>query len=76
MSLESKVRDLRANLDKAPTEQFMDVIRCIVPLLASPITSEYLAAKLEKIGQTADPQERKKQCKALAPYLDWYLQGL
>jgi hypothetical protein len=42
----------------------------------SNVTIEYLTGKIKKINDLTDEIEKKKQCKLLLPYLDWYLQGL
>ena len=42
----------------------------------SNLTIEYLTDKIQKIIDLTNEIEKKKQCKLLLPYLDWYLQGL
>jgi hypothetical protein len=42
----------------------------------SDLTTEYLKGKVQKILDISTESEKKKQCKLLLPYYDWYLQGL
>jgi len=42
----------------------------------SNVTVEYLQGKIKKIKDLTNESEKKKQCKLLLPYFDWYLQGL
>jgi hypothetical protein len=42
----------------------------------SNLTVEYLKGKIKKIVELSSESEKKKQCKLLLPYYDWYLQGL
>jgi len=42
----------------------------------SDLTVEYLKGKIKKIVELSSESEKKKQCKLLLPYYDWYLQGL
>ena len=76
MSLENQVKDLLNDFDNASSEKILEVLTQIKPQFKSTLTSEYLQGKLQKISEEKDESEKKKQCKALTPYLDWYLQGL
>ena len=40
------------------------------------LTTEYLKGKIQKILDLTNESDKKKQCKLLLPYFDWYLQGL
>ena len=41
----------------------------------SNLTVDYLKGKIKKIMDLTTESEKKKQCKLLLPYFDWYLQG-
>ena len=76
MSLEEQTKNILNNYDDTSSEKILETLKKINPLLKSDLTIEYLQGKLEKINALEDEAEKKKQCKALLPYLDWYLQGL
>ena len=75
MSLENQVKQIMDNFDEASSEKILEVIGQIKPSFKNPEISEYLQGKLQKIQDISNEDEKKKQCKALTPYLDWYLQG-
>ncbi len=76
MSLETKIRQAIADFDAISSDEFLGVLGEIKPFFKSPLVSEYLQGKIRKILDAEDEMEKKKQCKALMPYFDWYLQGL
>jgi len=76
MSLNEQVSKILENFENAPSNEIVDVLKQIQPQLKSRLTSEYLCGKIQKISDVEDESEKKKQCKALTPYLDWYLQGI
>ncbi len=76
MSLENEIKSILDDFENTSTKQFLDVINQIKPHFKNELISEYLQGKIQKILDGADDAEKKKQCKALLPYLDWYLQGL
>ena len=76
MSLNEQVSKILENFDGASSNEILDVLKQIQPQFKSNLTSEYLDGKIQKIVDIEDESEKKKQCKALTPYLDWYLQGL
>ena len=76
MSLNEQVSKILENFDSASSGEIIDVLKQIQPQFKSNLTSEYLDGKIQKIIDIEDESEKKKQCKALTPYLDWYLQGL
>ncbi|MHA7733704.1 hypothetical protein [Nitrosopumilus sp. S6] len=75
MSLDEKVSKILENFESTSSDEFVDVLKQIQPQFKSNLTSEYLDGKIQKILDVEDESEKKKQCKALTPYLDWYLQG-
>jgi hypothetical protein len=75
MSLEDQIKTISNDFEQATPETIIDVLNQIKPHFKSTLISEYLQGKIQKI-QDSDDQEKKKQCKALLPYFDWYLQGL
>ena len=76
MSLESEIKDVLDNFENTSTERFLEILNQIKPHFKNNLISEYLQGKIQKILDSEDDVERKKQCKALMPYLDWYMQGL
>ncbi|AJW71016.1 hypothetical protein [Nitrosopumilus adriaticus] len=76
MSLAEKVSMIIDDFENASSTQILEVLEKMMPEFKSNLTSEYLQGKMQKILDLDDESEKKKQCKALMPYLDWYLQGL
>ena len=76
MSLEDQIRQTLNSFEDVSSEKILEIIRQIQPQFRSELTSEYLQGKIKKIMDVSDTVEEKKQCKALLPYFDWYLQGL
>ena len=76
MSLEDQIKIISDDFEHATPETIIDVLNQIKPHFKSTLISEYLQGKIQKIRDSDNDQEKKKQCKALLPYFDWYLQGL
>jgi hypothetical protein len=76
MSLETKIKQIITNFETFSSDEFLEILEQIKPFFKSPLISEYLQGKIQKIMDAKDEMEKKKQCKILMPYLDWYLQGL
>jgi len=76
MSLEDQIKQTLDNFDNTTSENILQILEQIKPQFKSELISEYLQGKIQKILDTNNEPEKKKQCKALTPYLDWYLQGL
>ncbi len=76
MSLEDQIKIILNNFEQTTPETTIDVLNQIKPHFKSTLISEYLQGKIQKIQDSDNDQEKKKQCKALLPYFDWYLQGL
>jgi len=76
MSLEDQIKKILDNFESATSKTIIDVLNQIKPHFKSTLILEYLQGKIQKIQDSDDEQEKKKQCKALLPYFDWYLQGL
>ena len=76
MSLEEQIKIISDDFEGATPEIIIDVLNQIKPHFKSTLISEYLQGKIQKIQDSDNDQEKKKQCKALLPYFDWYLQGL
>ena len=76
MSLEEQVKQALNNFDDTSSKDILEILDQIKPHFKSELTSEYLQGKIQKIHNAGDEAEKKAQCKALTPYLDWYLQGL
>ncbi len=76
MSLESKVKAILADFEHTPPEKILEILTQIESFFKNELIREYLQGKTQKIQDSTDEQEKKKQCKALMPYFDWYLQGL
>jgi hypothetical protein len=76
MSLEDQIKIILNDFEQATPGTIIDILNQIKPHFKSTLISEYLQGKIQKIQDSGDDQEKKKQCKALLPYFDWYLQGL
>jgi hypothetical protein len=76
MSLEQKIHKVLDNFENTSSEQILEILNQIKPQFQSRLISEYLQGKIQKVIDLSDEAQKKKQCKALTPYLDWYLQGL
>lgn len=76
MSLEKQIKDVLNDFENTSSEKILEILNQIKPQFKNELISEYLQGKIQKILDSADDVEKKKQCKALIPYFDWYLQGL
>ena len=76
MSLEIKINYVMNNFDDVSSEEFLEILDKIMLEFKSDLTIEYLKGKVQKILELSTESEKKKQCKLLLPYYDWYLQGL
>ena len=76
MSLEDQIKQALDNFENTSSEQILEIINQIKPQFKSELISEYLKGKIQKILEVNNEAEKKKLCKALTPYFDWYLQGL
>ena len=76
MSLEIKVNNILQDFDSVSSDEFLKVIDEIMLEFRSTITIEYLKGKIQKITDLTNESEKKKQCKLLLPYFDWYVEGL
>ncbi len=76
MSLEDQIKHTLGDFENTTSEAILEILNQIKPQFKSNMISEYLQGKMQKIFETNDEAEKKKLCKALIPYLDWYLQGL
>ena len=75
MSLQIKAKQILDNFEQTPSEDILDVLNKILENFQSQITQNYLKGKLKTISDTSDEDQKKKLCKNLKPYFDWYLQG-
>ncbi len=76
MSLEKEIREVLDNFENTSSEKILEILNQIKPQFQNQLISEYLQGKIQKVIDLSDEAQKKKQCKALTPYLDWYLQGL
>ena len=76
MSLENQIKDVLNDFEHTSSEKILEILNQIKPQFKNKLIGEYLQGKIQKILDSTDDVEKKKQCKALIPYLDWYLQGL
>jgi len=76
MSLEDQIKQTLDDFENTTSETIFEILNQIKTQFKSELISEYLQGKIQKILEVNDEAEKKKQCKALIPYLDWYLQGL
>jgi len=76
MSLEDEIKHILDDFENTPSKKIFEILNQIKPQFTNESISEYLQGKIQKISEVNDEVEKKKQCKALIPYFDWYLQGL
>ena len=76
MSLEIKIKKILGNFEQTSSADILEILNQIQNKFQSQITQDYLQGKLKAISGTPDEGEKKKLCKNLKPYFDWYLQGL
>ena len=76
MTLQDDIKSVMDDFENSSSEKIFNILNEIKPNFKSPLISEYLEGKILKISDASDEAERMKQCKALLPYFDWYLQGL
>lgn len=76
MSLDNEIKQILNDFDNVSSEKILEILNQIKPLFKSDLIPEYLQGKIKKISDIENETERKKQCKALIPYFDWYVQGL
>jgi SOS response regulatory protein OraA/RecX len=76
MSLQIKIKQTLENFENVPSNEILEILNQIQNQFQSQITQDYLKGKLKTISDTPDENEKKKLCKNLKPYFDWYLQGL
>ena len=76
MSLDIKVQNIVNNFEDVSSDEFLEILEQIMLEFKSNLTVDYLKGKIKKIVELSSESEKKKQCKLLLPYYDWYLQGL
>jgi|TARA_B110000438_G_scaffold225496_1_gene219558 hypothetical protein len=76
LSLETDVRNTLNNFETISSDEFLKILGQIMLEFKSTLTVEYLEGKIQKIHELTIESEKKKNCKLLLPYFDWYLQGL
>ena len=76
MSLEFKIKSILNDFDTVSSDEFLEILDQIMLEFTSNLTVDYLKGKIKKIMDLTTEFEKKKQCKLLLPYFDWYLQGL
>ncbi len=76
MSLEIKIKKILGNFEQTSSADILEILNQIQNKFQSQITQDYLQGKLKAISETPDEGEKKKLCKNLKPYFDWYMQGL
>jgi len=76
LSLEVKVKQILKNFEETSSEDILEILNQIQIKFQSQIIRTYLKGKLVVISDPTNESEKKKLCKNLIPYFDWYLQGL
>ena len=76
MSFEDQVKEILENFENTSSEKIVQVLNQIQPQFKSELTADYLKSKIQKVIDSDNEDDKKKQCKALTPYLDWYIQGI
>jgi len=76
MSVELRAKQILDNFNQVSSTEFLAVLNQIQEKFQSNITREYLHGKIKAILETDNEVEKKKLCKNLLPYINWYLQGV
>jgi len=76
MSLEDQIKQTLNDFENTPSKNILEILNQIKPQFKSELISKYLQGKIQKILDADNEAEKKKLCKALTPYFDWYLSGL
>jgi len=76
MSLEEQIKHTLDDFENITSDTILEILTQIKPEFKSELISEYLQGKIQKILEINDEAKKKKLCKVLTPYLNWYLQGL
>ena len=76
LSLQDQVKQILNDFDNVSSDKILEILTQIQPTLKSDITQTYLQGKIQAILGINDNAEKKKLCKNLKPYLDWYIQGI
>ncbi|MGY5144011.1 MAG: hypothetical protein ACW9XH_05970 [Candidatus Nitrosopumilus sp. bin_32a] len=76
MSLEKEIKIILDDFEQTKSKTILEILNQIKPYFKNKLISDYLEGKMQKILDSVDEEDKKKQCKALMPYFDWYLQGL
>jgi hypothetical protein len=74
--LQDEVRRILNDFDNVSSDEILDVLTKIQAHLKNEITQNYLQGKIQTTLGISDVTEKKKSCKNLKPYLDWYIQGI
>ncbi|MDH3191769.1 MAG: hypothetical protein OEM18_03675 [Nitrosopumilus sp.] len=75
MSLREQTRQILNDFENTSSEKITDALDEIKNQFQSDLTREYLQGKINEIANVSTETDKKKLCKNLIPYLDWYLQG-
>ena len=76
MPLEDQIKQTLNDFENTTSDKILEILHQIKPQFKSELISEYLQGKTQKILDANEEAEKKKLCRALTPYLNWYLQGL
>lgn len=74
MTLVDESERMRSGFDSADLGGFLDLVERIRGELRTEPARQYLAGKVAA-ARSAAPAERRRLCRALLPYLDWYISG-
>ena len=75
MSLTEQAQKILNDFQGSSSDEIVQALDAIKDHFKNELTREYLQGKIKSIQSTSEENERKKLCKNLIPYLDWYLQG-
>jgi len=76
MTLNDEVKKILNNFDNVSSDKVIEILKQIQPCLKSDLTQNYLNGKIHSVLGMSNESEKKKLCKNLKPYLDWYIQGV
>ena len=76
MSFSEDIKKILNDFDNSNSDKIIESLNEIKNHFKSELTRNYLQGKIQSIINAENESEKKKLCKNLLPYFDWYLQGL
>ena len=76
MSLEKQILEILNDFEHSHSDKIIQALDEVQNHLKNELTREYLQGKIKAAKESTTESDKKKLCKNLLPYLDWYVQGI